>query len=338
VTFSVQYVARRLGAAVLVLLVVITGTFLLSHAIPADPARAAAGLHAGAAQVAAVAHQLGLDRPLWAQYGTYMANLLHGNLGISYVSRTSIAPMLFAAIPATLELVFYSFVVCAVFGVLVGMAEAWWPRKISTHVLRSASILGTALPVFWFAIILQLVFAAHLGWFPIVGRLGGDTLPPPHVTGFYTIDALLAGQWSTFGDAVMHLVLPVLSLVAWMFALTSRVAEKSFATELTRPYVQTAVARGVTSRRLLWRHVLRNALNPIITMLGLQFGWLLGGTILVEVVFSWGGVGSVMYTALQNFDYPVIEAVTLVTTIAFVVVNLCVDLLYPVIDPRIRRT
>jgi ABC-type dipeptide/oligopeptide/nickel transport system permease component len=338
VTFSVQYVARRLGAAVLVLLVVITGTFLLSHAIPADPARAAAGLHAGAAQVAAVAHQLGLDRPLWAQYGTYMANLLHGNLGISYVSRTSIAPMLFAAIPATLELVFYSFVVCAVFGVLVGMAEAWWPRKISTHVLRGASILGTALPVFWFAIILQLVFAAHLGWFPIVGRLGGDTLPPPHVTGFYTIDALLAGQWSTFGDAVMHLVLPVLSLVAWMFALTSRVAEKSFATELTRPYVQTAVARGVTSRRLLWRHVLRNALNPIITMLGLQFGWLLGGTILVEVVFSWGGVGSVMYTALQNFDYPVIEAVTLVTTIAFVVVNLCVDLLYPVIDPRIRRT
>jgi len=338
VTFSVQYVARRLGAAVLVLLVVITGTFLLSHAIPADPARAAAGLHAGAAQVAAVAHQLGLDRPLWDQYGTYMANLLHGNLGISYVSRTSIEPILFAAIPATLELVVYSFLVCAVFGVIVGMAEAWWPRKVSTHLVRGASILGTALPVFWFAIILQLVFAAHLGWFPIVGRLGGDTLPPPHVTGFYTIDALLAGQWSTFGDAVMHLVLPVLSLVAWMFALTSRVAEKSFATELTRPYVQTAVARGITSRRLLWRHVLRNALNPIITMLGLQFGWLLGGTILVEVVFSWGGIGSVMYTALQNFDYPVIEAVTLVSTIAFVVVNLCVDLLYPVIDPRIRRT
>ena len=337
-TFSVQYVARRLGAAVLVLLVVITGTFLLSHAIPADPARAAAGLHAGAAQVAAVAHQLGLDRPLWDQYGTYMANLLHGNLGISYVSRTSIEPILFAAIPATLELVVYSFLVCAVFGVIVGMAEAWRPRKVSTHLVRGASILGTALPVFWFAIILQLVFAAHLGWFPIVGRLGGDTLPPPHVTGFYTIDALLAGQWSTFGDAVMHLVLPVLSLVAWMFALTSRVAEKSFATELTRPYVQTAVARGITSRRLLWRHVLRNALNPIITMLGLQFGWLLGGTILVEVVFSWGGIGSVMYTALQNFDYPVIEAVTLVSTIAFVVVNLCVDLLYPVIDPRIRRT
>jgi ABC-type dipeptide/oligopeptide/nickel transport system permease component len=338
VTFSAQYVARRLGAAVLVLLVVITGTFLLSHAIPADPARAAAGLHAGVAQVRAVSHQLGLDQPLWDQYGTYMANVLRGNLGISYVSRTSIAPQLAAAVPATLELVVYSFLVCAIFGVIAGMGQAWWPRKVGTHLVRGTSILGTALPVFWFAIILQLVFAARLAWFPIESRLSSNTIPPPHITGFYTLDALLTGRWTTFGDAAAHLVLPVLSLVAWMFALTSRVAEKSFATELTRPYVQTAKARGVTSGRLLWRHVLRNALNPIITMLGLQFGWLLGGTILVEVVFSWGGIGSVMYTALQNFDYPVIEAVTLVSTIAFVVVNLCVDLLYPVIDPRIRSS
>jgi len=223
------------------------------------------------------------------------------------------------------------------YGVIAGMAQAWWPRKAGTRLLRGTSILGTALPVFWFAIILQLVFAARLNWFPIEGRLGADTLPPPHLTGFYTVDALLSGQWSAFGDAVIHLVLPVLSLVAWMFALTSRVAERSFATELTRPYVQTAVARGVSSSRLLWRHVLRNALNPIITMLGLQFGWLLAGTILVEVVFSWGGLGSVMYTALQNFDYPMIEAITLVITVAFVVVNLVVDLLYPVVDPRIRR-
>ena len=133
-------------------------------------------------------------------------------------------------------------------------------------------------------------------------------------------------------------MLPVVSLVAWMFALTFRVSEKSFAVELTRPYVQTAVARGVSSGRLLYRHVMRNALNPIVTVLGLQFGWLLGGTVLVEIVYSWGGIGSYMYTALQNFDYPVIVAVTLVITVAFVVVNLCVDLLYPIIDPRVRRS
>jgi peptide/nickel transport system permease protein len=266
-----------------------------------------------------------------------MGDVLRGNLGISYVSRTAVGPQLATAIPATVELVLYSFVVCAVLGVLAGMSAAWRPRRLGTRLIRGTSILGTALPVFWFAIILQLVLGARLSWFPIESRLGANTIPPPHITGLYTLDALLSGQWAALGDAALHLVLPVVALVAWMFALTSRVSEKSFATELTRPYVQTAMARGVSPRRLLGRHVLRNALNPIITVLGLQFGWLLGGTVLVEVVFAWGGVGSYMYTALQNFDYPVIEAVTLVITVAFVIVNLAVDLLYPVIDPRVRR-
>jgi peptide/nickel transport system permease protein len=315
---------------------VVSGTFLLAHEIPADPARAAAGLHAGAAQVRAVAHQLGLDRSLWHQYISYLDALIHGSLGTSDVSRSAIAPQLFAAVPATLELVLSSFVICAVAGVLAGTLAAWRPRHPRTYIVRALSSLGTALPVFWFAIILQLWLGARLGWFPITGRLSGSFTPPPDVTGFYTIDSIFAGQWSTLGDAAWHLVLPVLALVAWMFALTSRVAEKSVAAELQRPYVQTAIARGVGARRLLWRHVLRNALNPIVTVLGLQFGWLLGGTVLVEVVFSWGGIGSYMYTALQNFDYPVIVAVTLVVTIAFVVVNLIVDLLYPVIDPRVR--
>ncbi len=333
-----SYVARRLAGAVLVLFAVVSGTFLLSHAIPADPARAAAGLHAGIAQVRAVSHQLGLDRSLWSQYTSYLWGVLRGNLGISYVSRTAIAPQLFAAIPATLELVVYSFVVCAVIGVLAGMLAAWRPRHPRTYVIRGLTVLGTSLPVFWFAIILQLWLGSRLGWFPIEGRLNSSFTPPPQVTGFYTIDALAAGQWSTFTDAAWHLVLPVLSLVAWMFALTSRVSEKSFADELSRPYVQTAVSRGVGPYRLLFRHVIRNALNPIVTVLGLQFGWLLGGTVLVEIVYAWGGIGSYMYVALQNFDYPVIVAVTLVITTAFVIVNLAVDLLYPLIDPRVRRS
>jgi ABC-type dipeptide/oligopeptide/nickel transport system permease component len=334
--FSALYVTRRLAAAIVVLFVVISGTFLLSHTIPADPARAAAGVYAAPAQVRAVARQLGLDQSLWSQYLSYVGNVLRGNLGNSYVSRSPVEPQLAAAVPATLELVLCSFVVCAVLGVVTGMAAAWRPRALTTKLIHGTSILGTALPVFWFAIILQLVFAARLGWFPIEGRLSASATAPPDITGFYTIDALLAGQWATFGDAVSHLVLPVVSLVAWMLALTSRTSEKSIATELNRPYVQTAIARGVSSSRLLGRHVLRNALNPIITVLGLQFGWLLGGTMLVEVVFSWGGVGTYLYTALSNFDYPVIEGVTLVITATFVVVNLCVDLLYPVIDPRVR--
>ena len=284
----------------------------------------------------AVAHQLGLDRPLWDQYVSYISGVVHGDLGDSYTSRTAIEPQLFAALPATLELVVISFVTCALLGIFAGAMAAWRPRHAGTHAIRGFSILGTALPVFWFAIMLQLWLGARLGWFPINGRLDFGATPPPKITGFYTIDSTLTGQWSTLGDAAWHLVLPVLALVAWMFALTARVSEKSFAGELTRPYVQTAISRGVGPTRLLWRHVLRNALNPIITILGLQFGWLLGGTILVEVVYSWGGIGSYMYTALQNFDYPVIVAVTLVVTVGFVLVNLLVDLLYPVIDPRVR--
>lgn len=334
--FYVRYIARRLLAAVFVMFAVVTGTFLLSHAIPSTPARAAAGLHAGAAQVRAVARQLGLDRPLWAQYATYVADVLRGNLGTSYMSRTAIAPQLFAAVPATLELVIFSFFIFALVGVIAGMLVAWRPQHLFAHLFRSVSIIGTALPVFWFAMILQLLFAARLGWFPITGQLSTGVNPPTHVTGLYAIDALLTGQWATFANAVWHLVLPVAALVAWMLALTSRVSEKAFADELSRPYVETAIARGVGPRRLLWRHVTRNALNPIMTILGLQFGWLLGGTMLVEVVFSWPGIGSYMYQAIQNFNYPVIVAVTLVITTGFVLVNLAVDLLYLVLDPRIR--
>ncbi len=330
------YVARRLAAAALVLFAVVSTTFLLAHEIPADPARAAAGLYAGPAQVREVAHQLGLDRPLWRQYFSYIGGVFQGDLGTSYTSRSSIAPPLFKALPATLELVLSSFVICSILGILAGMVSAWRPRHPRTYLIRGVSILGTALPVFWFAIILQLWLGARLGWFPISGRLNFSATPPPDVTGFYTVDAVIAGKWGTLWDALSHLALPIVSLVAWMFALTTRVSEKAVAGELARPYVQSAVSRGVGPRRLLWHHVLRNALNPIITVLGLQFGWLLGGTVLVEVVYSWGGIGSYMYTALQNFDYPVIVAVTLVITTGFVLVNLIVDLLYPVIDPRVR--
>jgi peptide/nickel transport system permease protein len=332
----VGYIGRRVVAALVVMFAVVTATFLLSHAIPATPARAVVGVHAGAAQVRAAKKQLGLDRPLWAQYFSYLAGVLHGNLGISYMSRTAIAPQLLAAVPATLELVLYSFVVCAVVGVIAGMVEAWRPRHLSTHVFRGGSMVGAALPVYWFAMILQLVFAARLGWFPITGQLSTGVNPPPHITGIYTLDALVTGHWGTFENAAWHLVLPVVSLVAWMLALTSRVSEKSFADELARPYVQTALARGAGTQRLLWRHVMRNALNPIITILGLEFGWLLGGTMLVEVVFSWPGIGSYMYQAIENFNYPVIVAVTLVITTGFVLVNLVVDLLYLVLDPRVR--
>ena len=330
------YLLRRLVGAVAVLFGVVTGTFVLSHVVPSCPACAVAGLRAGPAQVAAAAHSLGLDRPVWEQYVTYISGLAHGDFGVSYASRQEIGPAIITYLPATLELVLYSFVIYAVLGVGMGMVWAWRGNRPESWLIRLVSMIGTALPVFWFAMVLQLWLGLRLGWFPITGRLDMD--PPPTVTGFYTVDALLSGNFPAFGNAAWHLVLPVTALVIWLFAVATRLTQKSVLEEMQMPYVRTAIAKGAGTRRIMLRHVFRNAINPVITMLGLQFGWLLGGTVLVEVVFSWPGIGTYMYNALQTFDFPAIMAVTVVITLGFVVVNLLVDLIYPVVDPRIRIT
>jgi len=330
------YLLRRLVGAVAVLFGVVTGTFVLSHIVPSCPACAVAGLRAGPAQVAAAAHALGLDRPVWDQYLTYISGLVRGDFGESYASRQPIGPAILTYLPATLELVFYSFVIYALLGVGLGMVWAWRGNRPESWLIRLFSMLGTALPVFWFAMVLQLWLGSRLGWFPITGRLDMD--PPPTITGFYTIDALVSGNFPAFTNAAWHLVLPVAALVMWLFAVATRLTQKSVLEEMQMPYVRTAVAKGAGTRRIMLRHVFRNAINPVITMLGLQFGWLLGGTVLVEVVFSWPGIGTYMFNALQTFDFPAIMAVTVVITLGFVVVNLLVDLIYPIVDPRIRAT
>ena len=330
----VYYLLRRLVGAVAVLFGVVTATFVLSRIVPSCPACAVAGLRAGPAQIAAVAHELGLDRPLWEQYSTYLQGLVRGDFGISYASRQPIGPAILVYLPATLELVFYSFAVYAILGVGLGLVWAWRGNRPESFVIRVFSVLGTALPVFWFAMVLQLWVGLRLGWFQITGRL--EVAQPRGITGFYTIDSLLAGDVYAFSDALWHLTLPVIALVMWQFAVATRLTQKSVTEEMRMPYVRTAIAKGAGTRRILLGHVFRNAINPVITMLGLQFGWLLGGTVLVEVVFSWPGIGTYMYNALQTFDFPAIMAVTVIITLGFVVVNLVVDLIYPIVDPRIR--
>ncbi len=332
----IYYLLRRLAGAVAVLVGVITGTFVLEHVVPSCPACVIAGVGAGPAQLAAATHEMGLDRPLWVQFQTYAEGLLHGDFGDSYITKQPIGPSIVSFLPATLELVAYSFVLYALLGIGSGLWMAWRGGHADAGAMRVVSMIGTALPVFWFAMVLQLWLGSRLGWFPITGRLDVD--PPATITGFYTIDSLLHGNFDAFGDSIRHLVLPVFSLVVWQFAIASRLTQKSVSEELRLPYVRTAIAKGAAMPRIMFQHVLRNAINPVITMLGLQFGWLLGGTVLVEVVFAWPGIGTFMYNSLQTFDFPAIIAVTVVITIAFVVVNLVVDLLYPIIDPRIRLT
>jgi peptide/nickel transport system permease protein len=330
------FVTRRLAGGVLVMLVVVSCTFVLARIVPADPARAAAGQYASPAQVRSVAHQLGLDLPLWRQYVTYMTGLLHGDLGTSYQSRQPIAPQLMSYLPATLELVTWSFLIYVLLSILFGILWTFREGRRDAPAFRFVAMLGTALPVFWVALVLQLWVASRWNLLPLTGRLSDFTIPPTHITGFYTIDSLLTGNLSTFRDAVEHLILPVTTLVLSMFAVAARLTQKSLNEELSQLYVRAAASRGASQSRIVWRHCLRNAMNPVVTMLGLQFGWLLGGTILVEVVFSWPGIGNYLYTSLEASDFPAIMAVTLVVTAGFVIANLVVDLLYPVLDPRVR--
>jgi ABC-type dipeptide/oligopeptide/nickel transport system permease component len=332
-----RYILLRLAWIIFVVLGVVTLTFFISRVIPADPARLAAGLNAGQEQVEEVRRALGLDQPIYVQYQRYMAGLLRFDLGKSIQTRQPIWDDLKLVFPATLELVIYSFSIYVIFGMGIGVVWAVWPDSIAALLARIVSVIGAAVPIFWIGLVFQLVFGTQLGWLPIAGRLDLTALPPPFVTGFYTIDTLLAGDTALFWDALLHLILPVASLVLSLLALAARLTQAAVREELQKGYVRTARSKGLSEWAILWRHVIKNALNPVLTMLGLQFGWLLGGTILVEAVFSWPGIGLYAFESFKTFDYAPIQALTLLITFVFVFVNLLVDLTYPLLDPRLRQ-
>jgi peptide/nickel transport system permease protein len=331
-------VAARIGWLLLVVWAAVSLTFVLSRMVPADPARLAAGIQAGPEQVAQVRHDLGLDRPLYTQYVDYIGGIARLDLGKSIQTRQPVLGDVLHYLPATLELVIAAFVIYAVLGIALGILWAMRPRGLLSASIGFTSIAGAALPVFWIALVLQLLFGYRLGWLPISGTLDYFRAGIDRRTGFTTLDALLAGNGSAFVDALRHMALPVVALVASQLALATRLTRSSMEAELRRPYVRAARARGSTELRIVLVDALRNALNPVVTMLGLQFGWLLGGTILVEVVFSWPGLGLYAYNSFRTFDYNPILAITIITTVTFVVVNELVGLIYPVLDPRLKET
>jgi ABC-type dipeptide/oligopeptide/nickel transport system permease component len=328
--------AAQLGWLILVVWAAVSLTFLLSRVVPADPARLAAGLQAGPEQVAEVRRLLGLDQPLLHEYLDYMAGVVTLDLGDSIQTRQPVLDDLLQYLPATLELVIAAFVVYALLGITLGVVWALRPRGLAGALIGFAAILGAAIPVFWIGLVLQVFLGARLGWFPISGSLDYGSYGVPERTGFTTLDSLLAGNVTALGDALWHMALPVTALVASQLALATRLMKTSMGAELRRPYVRAARARGSSETRIVVVDALRNALNPVVTMLGLQFGWLLGGTILVEVVFSWPGLGLYAYNSFRTFDYNPILAITIVTTVTFVLVNALVGLIYPVLDPRMR--
>lgn len=328
--------ARRIAWAVVLLWLVTVFTFVLSHVVPGNPALFLAGLGAKKSAVHALEVQLGLTKPLVVQYGIYIADLVHLNLGTSARTGNPVTSDLATYLPATVELVAVSFAIYVPLAIGLGAWAARQEGKVIEAVVRISSIVGSGMPVFWLGAMFQAFFFAHLGWLPEGGELGIATPSPPRHTGVFLIDSAISGQWGTFAQTVDHLVLPVATIVIAMLAVGLRSTRASVLQELQRPYVRTAEAKGVGEVRLYGIHILKNALNPIVSIMSLQFGYLLGWIVLVETVFSWPGIGLYLYDSIQSFDYDPIIAITLIISATFIFVNLLADLTYPLLDPRLR--
>jgi len=334
------FVLRRLGALVLLLFGITLVTFVLTELVPANAVATNLGEQAAGdpAAVKAFEEHYGLDKSLPARYLIYLEHLLHGDLGISTVTHDPVRHDLAQFIPATAELAFYSIIFAAIVGVTFGVVAALRRNRPTDHALRVVSLAGISMPTFWIALVALYVGFYKLGWFPGGQRLSPGTSPPSSITGFYTIDALLEGNWSLSWQAFHHLLLPALVLAAFNVSLLTRFTRSAVLEVIGNDYVRAARAKGMPERLVVVRYVLRAALPSIVTVLGLVFANVLTGAVLVENIFSWPGVGQYAFQAAVNVDVPAITGVSLFVAVVYVTTNFVVDVLYGVIDPRIRVT
>lgn len=331
------YVLRRVLWMIPVLIGVTALGFFLSNLLPGDPARAVAGRLATPEQLAAVSERLGLDEPIPVQYGLYLGRLVRGDFGVSLSSKQAISAELRIFFPATLELVIAAMTIVLLVGVPAGVVAATRRSGWADRALLAGSYVGVGMPVFFLALLFQLVFAGWLRWLPIGGRLGLETIAPAGPTGLYTVDALLAGELAVAADAVRHLILPAATLALAGVSEVARITRRSMLQALDEDFTRTARAKGLSEFRVVVGHALPNALLPTVTVLGLQVAFLLGGTVLVENIYSWGGLGTYAWTGIFRLDIPVIMGITLVSSATYLVVNLGVDLVYVWLDPRVRH-
>lgn len=334
-----KFLIGRLVGLVSVLFGITLVTFVTLHVFPADPAALLAGPGSSAEQLEAIRHDLGLDRPLPLQYLQYLQDLVTGNLGRSLQTGQPVVDDLGVRLPATLELAIvsmFAYVVVSIpLGVVAAATRGRWPDVL----VRLVSVAGLAVPAFWLGFLLQLFLYRDLGIFSQpVGRLAPDITPPPFVTGFYLVDSLLAGQLLAFKSALLQLAMPVTVLVVSRIGVGVKLTRASVLDVIGSDFVRTARAKGLSESVVLYRHVLRNALLPVITAMGVQFGYLIGGTLVVEIVFAWPGIGQYAIGSITSLDFPAIMGVTVVVAILFVLTNLVVDVLSFYVNPLLRRS
>ncbi|MCB9077860.1 MAG: ABC transporter permease [Anaerolineaceae bacterium] len=321
--------------AILTLIGVTALIFVMAQVIPADPARIAAGPGAGKAQVEALRQAMGLDRPVPEQFLRYLSGLTRLDLGRSIRTQQPVLNDIVQFLPASLELIFFSFAIYIVLGLSLGVLAAVNHNNAVDLMIRVGSIVAFAVPIYVLGLWLQYGLYFQLDWFPGGGRLDILTSPPPHVTGFYLIDSLWAGNLPLFFEALHHIALPALTLLLGLIAVATRLTRAGMLTELRSKYIQVARLKGLPERTVIIKHALRNSLIPVVTLMGLQFGYLLGGAVIVETIFQWPGMGLYLFRAISALDYVPVIGVTLIVTFIFVTVNLLLDLIYPLLDPRI---
>ncbi len=333
-----QYIVRRILFAIPLVLGITVVAFLVANAIPADPINANLPQSAlnNEQLVAAFRAKWGLDQPLHVQYFTYLGNLLRGDMGVSIRTGKPVLDDIRQFLPATIELATVAIVVGLIMGITFGVVSAVWRNTPLDYVVRIFALVGVSFPVFLLALIGLTVLHAQLGWVAGPGRLGFVVSRPPHVTGLFTIDSLLAGQWSTFRNAASHLLLPSLVLGSFVAGIIARITRSSLLEVLYTDYIRTARAKGQRETFIVLRHGLSNALIPVVTLLGVLYGNLLAGAVLTEAIFAWPGIGRYAYRASTSQDFPAIMGVSMLIALIYVVANFVVDLLYFSIDPRIR--
>lgn len=309
--------------------------FVITHVFSPDPAPVVLGQHATEESMEAWREANGLNGSVVSQYINYLGGVLRGDLGNSYYTKQPVAKELSSRFPATIELAVVSVILAAVFGILIGVVSAVKKNSIWDSGGRILSLVGVSIPIFWLGVIMIIVFSGTLHWLPSGSQID-PLLKPRSVTGFNLLDCIITGNTAGLVDSLKHIVMPAMALSMYSLAIITRITRTSMLDSMKQDYVRTARAKGISEGKVLTRHVLRTSMNPVVTVIGLQFGSMLGGAVLTERVFAWPGIGSYIVECVQKSDFPVIQGAVFLTATIFVLVNLVVDIIYTFLDPRIK--
>lgn len=331
-----KYLLSRLLWLPVVLWMVVTLTFVVLRTVPGNPLDVIATQMVDTAQIERVRAEWGLDQPLWRQYLAFMSGLVRGDLGVAISSGVPISRLLWEKVPPTIELALVAMLISTFIGVGAGIISSTTRSKALDYSVRAFALLGLSVPWFWLAIMLIVVFSVGLGWTPVGGRIAAG-MEYRTITNFMLIDTIVTGNWPALLSFLRHLALPALAIGLSSAGLVTRITRSTMVEVLRADYIRTARANGIHERSVLLRHALRNALLPVLTLQGLQFGTLLGGAVITEIVFAWPGVGRMLLDGILKRDYPVVQSTVIIIALFYVLTNLAVDLLYRVVDPRLRR-